>query len=426
MKGKKVLSTVVASALVATTMAMPVMAEGGNLDVDVTVESGVVRVEVPTTLKVAIDQFETLGGSQIYSDPFTIVNRSEMDVKVDVTSKATLGTGVKLLSSVDAVTASKGTEAWLAAATQTAADSYDDSTTSGTTETVGTLTEANKNVTTFGSNGVANQTFYLAKGDKTTTTYTSLIPSEAGKADVSYAKFYELVEVATAEQPTDENGATTLAADKDVYVIPTADDGKSGIEVKKVAKGTTVTSATFVAGKYYTMAAAETAVKDLVTTKVYAYAAAATQTDGSAAFTYIGKLSSAKEKWEKADISKVSIAYDIVGVPASDFATLKTDCTYGFYRSKAPSIPTTSYTSAAGKDVVINVDLGEAPKAATGIESVSYVGGSGAVKTLEAANYEYNAGKLTLKGAINTATRTYTVTFNDADKTAVDVKVTVK
>lgn len=424
MKGKKVLSTVVASALVATTMAMPVMAEGGNLDVEVTVESGVVRVEVPTTMKVAIDQFETLGGSQIYSDPFTIVNRSEMDVKVDVTSTATLGTGVKLLSSVDAATSSKATEAWLAAAAQTTANDYDDSTTSGTTETVGTLTEANKNVTTFGSNGVANQTFYLGKGNKATTTYTSLIPSEAGKADVSYAKFYELEEVTA--QPADEDDATALAADKDVYVIPTADDGKSGVEVKKVAKGTTVTTATFVAGKYYTMAAAETAVKDLVTAKVYAYAATAANADGSAAFTYIGKLSSAKEKWEKTDISKVSIAYDIVGVPASDYATLKTDCTYGFYRSKAPSIPTTSYTSAAGKDVVISVDLGEAPKAATGIESVSYVGGSGAVKTLEAANYEYNAGKLTLKGAINTATRTYTVTFNDTDKTAVDVKVTVK
>ncbi len=425
MKGKKVLSTVVASALAATTMAMPVMAEGGNLDVDVTVESGVVRVEVPTTLKVAIDQFETLGGSQIYSDPFTIVNRSEMDVKVDVTSKATLGTGVKLLSSVDAVTASKGTEAWLAAATQTAAGSYDDSTTSGTTETVGTLTEANKNVTTFESNGVANQTFYLAKGDKSTTTYTSLVPSEDGKADVSYAKFYELESIQT--QPIDADELEAEAADKDVYAIVTADAGKSKQTVTKIAKGTAATSTGFAGtNTYYTMADTETAIKDLVTTKVYAYAATAAQTGGSAAFTYVGKLSSAKEKWAQADISKVSIAYDIVGVPASDYATVKTDCTYGFYRSKAPSIPTKSYTSAAGKDVVISVDLGEAPKDATGIESVSYIGGSGAVKTVEAANYEFNAGKLTLKGAINTATRTYTITFNDTAKTAVDVKVTVK
>lgn len=57
MRNKKLLSTVVASALVATIMAVPVMADdGGSVDVDVTTKNAVIRVEVPTTLAVAINQ----------------------------------------------------------------------------------------------------------------------------------------------------------------------------------------------------------------------------------------------------------------------------------------------------------------------------------------------------------------------------------
>lgn len=46
MRNKKLVSTVVASALVATTMAMPVMAAGesGSVDVDVSTKTGVLRV----------------------------------------------------------------------------------------------------------------------------------------------------------------------------------------------------------------------------------------------------------------------------------------------------------------------------------------------------------------------------------------------
>lgn len=424
-RNKKVLSTVVASALVATTMTMPVMAEGGQVDVDVSVESGIMRVEVPTALKVSIDQFETLNQSQIYSEEFGIKNMSEMDVKVEVSSTATIGSGVKLVPDVATAKASKDSDAWLAIAALTDAADYDDTTTAGTTETLATLTEANKNVTTFGSDGTAKQVFYLAKGDKSNVTYTSLVPAEAGKADAAYAKFYELTAIQT--QPTSAAELEAETADKDVYAIVSAKATESKQTVTKIAKGTVAASNGFAASNtYYTMAEAETALKDVAVGKVYAYAAAdAAATDGTAGFSYIGRLSG-KEKWQDTDISKVSIAYDIVGVPATDFATLKAECTYGYYRSKAPSIAKTAYTSAASQDVEIEVNLGESPKAATGIDSVTYVGGSGAVKTVDAASYTLTGNKLTLKGAINTVTRTYTITFNDTDKTAVDVKVTVK
>lgn len=59
MRNKKLVSTVVASALVATTMAMPVMAaDGGKVEVDVTTKDAIIRVAVPTALAVAVDQFE--------------------------------------------------------------------------------------------------------------------------------------------------------------------------------------------------------------------------------------------------------------------------------------------------------------------------------------------------------------------------------
>ena len=58
MKTKKVLSTAVASALVAAQMVMPVMAAGGvSVDVPVTTKTAVIRVELPTTTAISIDQF---------------------------------------------------------------------------------------------------------------------------------------------------------------------------------------------------------------------------------------------------------------------------------------------------------------------------------------------------------------------------------
>ena len=57
MRNKKILSTVVASALAATTMAVPVMAaDGGNIDVPVTTKTAVIRVQVPTKMDISVNQ----------------------------------------------------------------------------------------------------------------------------------------------------------------------------------------------------------------------------------------------------------------------------------------------------------------------------------------------------------------------------------
>ena len=149
MKGKKLLSMLTAGTLAAT-MAMPVMAaDGGSFDVDVTTKTGVLRVEVPTSLAIAVDQFETTNtGTQIYSGEFEIANKSEINVKVGVTSTATVKDGVALAakrSDVDTATAAGGT-AWLAVAAKKSANNYEAATGS---DDFANLNEAAANVTTL-------------------------------------------------------------------------------------------------------------------------------------------------------------------------------------------------------------------------------------------------------------------------------------
>lgn len=333
MKGKKLVSVLTAGALAAT-MAMPVMAaDGGTIDVDVTTKTGILRVEVPTTLAIAVDQFETTdAGSQVYSEEFTIANKSEVNVKVNVTSTATVGSSVTLAAKrADVATAAgaNGT-AWLAVAASLDGTDYE------ATSDLGKLNEASVNVTTFAKNGTATtaaQTFYLKKGQANSAAYKLLVPSEDGKNnDVSYAQFYKLTEITAV---TDSTTLQTAVDASDVYEIASADqaapDGKS---VTKIVKGST---ATFTAGsKYYTAAEAPTPTTDLKSADIYAYGEMSKESAGAdAAFRYIGALSSNKEVWDASDISKINIAYTIQGIPQSTYDAADADgITYGLYKEK--------------------------------------------------------------------------------------------
>lgn len=369
MKKKKVLSTAVAGALVAAQMAMPVMAaDGGSLDVEVTTKTGVLRVEVPTNMAIAVDQFE-IGqtGAQIASGTFEMVNKSEVNVKVAVTSTVELGDGITLAFAKDAV---KGNEAWLGVAAQTAASSYDDLTTDDSTDpdnTSGTntlvedywdLSEKNANVTTFASKK-AEQTFYLEKG--TGTAEYKMAQSDANSAMTvqSYAQLYELTSIAT--QPTDARGLQAEVNKADVYYLDTASIAE-GAPLTKIAKGTS--SVTFPTGTntFYTAAEAATPIDSVGASKSYVYAAMDTA-GGKAAFTYVGKLSNEKETWTSEDIKRVSIAYTITGVTASNYDDVKDDCTYGLYGVSGPQfsvdekglITITGLTAAKNyKTVVVN------------------------------------------------------------------------
>ena len=353
-RSKKVLSAAVAGTLVAAQMAMPVMAaDGGQLDVGVTTKTAVIRVEVPTTLSIAVDQFMMEdSGTQIHSTEFAMTNKSAVDVKVEVESIAELGASTKLVSTkAGAAGSTVAGEAWLGIAAKSAASSYDDPTTdtsdstatppvSDVPETLETLTEANANVVTFaqgaGAEGRASQVFYLAKGDGAVA-YKMLNANESAAA-ISYAQFYELTAVTAADQ----NALDALIEAGDIYVAGGA--AADGQTLTLVEKGGTHTYAA--AEVYYTVADEATAKGNLDGTKLYVYGgtANAASAGGEAAFRYIGILSAGQDSWSEEDIKKISIKYNIVGVTAEKYAEVEDNCEYGLYMAAGPQVS----MSAAG------------------------------------------------------------------------------
>ena len=340
MKNKKLVSTVVASALVATTMAMPVMAaDAGQVEVDVDTKTAVIRVEVPTSLEVAVNQFEKDDdGSQIYSGDFGIKNKSEIPVQLTVDSELKMNAAVKLSGTKAAIESSEEAngEAWLAVAAQTSAGKYIEE--SG--KTTKDLTEGNENVATFvqdattKTKATAQQVFYLDKAANVASlTYTTYVPKADAKADIAYAQFYKLTPVTFAD--ASDASASQLELDTaiaagDVYEIVKATDDATptGQTLTIHKKGTT--GVTYGAtNTYYEVAPTPTAEADLKTAEKYVYTE--TAAGGTAAFRYIGKLSESKATWSNTDFEKVTIKYDIVGATNTKYNSVKDDCTYGLY-----------------------------------------------------------------------------------------------
>lgn len=354
MKRKKLFSTAVAGMLVAAQMVMPVAAAAptpnGEFDVDLTTKTGVLRVEVPTSMAIAVDQFMiTTPGTQIASSEFPMTNKSEMAVKVEVTSTATLGSGISLVPTAAAAKSSQGNEAWLGVAAMTGDGAYDIADTTDKTETKGDLTDANTNVTTFvteNSTSTAKQTFYLEKGTGAAS-YALAVPAattnKVADKDRTYTKFYELtaIDMTGATDDTAKEAKVKAQVDaSDVYVVITADAGKDGTAVTKIAKGDTFTYAN--TNTYYTAddeGVELSAVNAASNTKIYVYGTMATA-GGKAGFTYIGKLSGARETWTKADISKIHVAYTITGVTVDRYDEVKDACKYGLYTGSGSSSTT--------------------------------------------------------------------------------------
>ena len=427
MKRKKVLSMAVVSALIAAQMAMPVMAaDGGSLDVEVTTQSGVLRVEVPTTMSIAVDQFEIGNeGAQIaVAAPFSMVNKSEMNVRVDVTSTADLGTGISLVSSKAAAGSSTKNEAWLAVAAQVAANKYDSATTDP--KDAWDLADTDANVATFGSDKKAKQTFYLEKATGTVS-YKLAVPDANGKVGESFAKFYELEEIDTSTG-TPADILTAAAATADLYTVATGAADKTALTV--IPQGTTIKASgatgtnevDIVSGNTYYKAA--TTASTPVTGKVYAYASLTSAgTDGEAAFTYIGKLSNAKETWTADDIKKISIAYTITGVTETKYNEVKDDCTYGLYEAPAPTVPTITETSASGTNNVIHY----AVPTGVAVDKVEVVKSTGTTTLTNATHYTIDtaAGTITMLEAVlnGNVGNKLKITFNNNPATSIELSI---
>lgn len=426
MKGKKLLSMVTAGTLAAT-MAMPVMADGGEVTVNVTTKTAVLRVEVPTTMAIAVDQFMLANGgtdkTQISSSEFTMANKSEVDVKVSVTSTATLGAKTKLVPTKEGAASSMNAgEAWLGVAAKTAANSYDDTTTTDS-ETIASLTESNANVATFATKNnktEAVQTFYMEKGDGDIA--YKLLNAGEDSSTLNYSQFYKLTE---ATAVTDNDTLNALAATTDVYVgAKTAADGEA---LTLIAMGTSGNTYDGTNKAYYTADSAPTAKASLSATEKYVYGETENvgSTNGNAAFRYVGILSNAQEIWTNTDISSIKIAYNIVGVSPDKYGEVKDDCQYGIYVPTPPTISLTDITVAPGNSAAISVAL----NSAAGIKSIKI---AGSTSNVPAERYSLNEDNDTLtidgtftnnqKTAINSTNGLkLDITFNDPKSTVIQV-----
>lgn len=350
MKRKKLMATAVASALAAAQMVMPVAAAtgGGSVDVNVQNTDTVLRVQVPTDLVVAVDEYEIAkDGSQISSAAFEMVNKSAVPVSVAVTSEATV-TGVTL-AATDKVD-NTADEMWLAVAAQTAKDKYG-------AGSVGDLTSKSANVATFDdASKMAAQTFYLAEAGGTVV-YNFVDVTTVGEIGEgnSFGEYHALTAV-TLGSGSEQNDLENAVAAGDVYAVAQADS-----TVTKIEKGSTGVNYA-VTNDYYTAAPATTPLANIPVGKyIYAEMSTAAAAGGEAAFRYIGKLSTNKQNWSATDFSKIEIAYTITGLNSTTYteAVAAKDVTYGLYTAPvAPTVPTTSFALEAGKDVTIPVTVG--------------------------------------------------------------------
>lgn len=339
---KRLLSTIAATTLIAAQVVTPVMAADGTIDVDLSDKEAVIRVVVPTALEIAVDQFETVDtGSQIYSEPFTMENKSAVPVKVNVDSTVTLGTIqpdlVAKVSDVNPASASANGKAWLAVAAQTSTGKYIEE----ANKAVGDLTEANGNVAVFdASSKKANQQFYLAKGSGNAA-YKVLDYDTAtanGAKIPAYAKYYKL----TSETLANDAALQAKVDAGDVYYEATTGAGTNGNTLTKIAKGTP--GVTKDANSTYYSVATTTSTPGATGQWVYAEMGTS---GANTAFRYIGKLEDAKTSWSKDDIKKIKIEYDIDGVTASNYTKFSKNCTYGLY-----SAPGTDMSAGATKGTI--------------------------------------------------------------------------
>lgn len=381
MRNKKLLSTVLASSLVATTMAMPVMAAGGEVDVNVGVKSSVLRVQVPTSLAVEIDQFEIAGeGSQIYSETFDMTNLSNINVKVDVKSQVVQrGADVNFVASKEEAATSKSGDAWLAVAAKTNL--------SGTKEygvdSIADLKESNANVKTFNNSGDAEQNFYLkaASGDPV---YGIVASSGDAEKVGAHTQFYPLDGEMTAS-----GDVVAKVKTADVYVV------KTDNSVKKLGMGATdseVTTSFSTGDKAYVISGDAKTSTDMKTYSgsdkhVWGQLANADE-KGKASFRYVAKLSESKT-WTKNDISKLTIAYDIEGVAPEKYAEVEKSCVQGLYNEGGQS-----YTDEEGYGTWSGSTLWIAKDSSNGFSSsnvtVEVSDGGTTYVTLSADKYSLN------------------------------------
>ena len=394
---KTLLATTLCVAMVGTTCfaaggTLTDATTGGSIEADNKVENPTYRVVVPTVLDFAIDPFEQqLAGHQVYSENLSIVNKSNVPVKVDVKLKAVEKGGTSTI---------------------TFQDTADDVDESGTAKNLFLAAEVPSAVEETEGTPASFSPMVFKAADGTENYYvgTNLAAAQA---------------VQTAVDTTSAETALTAneeVKNKPVIVTPAASAKYS------TSNGITGTDTTLT----FALAGSENkeAYNDAtdITKKEKVFESLATNQDSSALFRFTGKVNT-KATWEANKIT-ATVAYDFIGLSGNNYtdlhaATVPDDgatgaTAHGLVKSEAvPSIATTTCEVATGNDATWTVDLGRGDKAATGIASLKT--GSTVIK---AANYSLSGGTLTIPSAVADNFTTFTVTFNDSDATTVALTVT--
>lgn len=417
-KWKKASATVLAGALMASQMLMQVSAAGGTIDADMSTKTPVIRVVVPTKMEVAVNEFE-MGdtGSQVFSNEFTMKNVSEIPVNVEVTSTATLGTGVTLVSTKAAAQDSTDAAMWLAAvAAVNDASGTLEYLAEGTDKTVGALTGSEANATAFATESGAStavQDFYLAAA--TAAQYKAIIGTDAEDIGEG-ADFYKL----TATTMADQNAVNAALETQDLYTVLTAPVAGTAQSITKLEKGTT--DNTFGSLVYYTMDTEPTAFATVKADSagIYLYIDTATAATGdAAAFRYAGALSSAKSGWSITDLSAIEIAYDITGVTNSSYDEIKDELVYG-YQEKETGPKASGNLNATNLSVTIS-GLGES---ATLTKAEVVKTDNTPIQMTQGTHYTYTNGTFTVTKAALVDSNAYTswkLTFSD--NSTVDITI---
>lgn len=300
---KKVLSAVLASMMGIMLMGTQVLAAGGELSTrgdagnTITGESDVKDpiycVVVPTTLEFSVDAFEQGQRSQIYSADFPIINKSNVNVKVDVALKVegASGQNVTFVSKADDVTtdgSSTAREVYIAASVPAAV-----TVTAGTAVDQMVGTDKIFNVTTTAETTGIN----VAAADDT----AALALAEAidGTAYASGTAGLGAAEVKIT--PDVVAGTFTYSGTKDFVEVPlSTTDSTLTFALEKATYAT----------EYYSDA----------TTKANAFSAMAASDTGVATYRFYGVVNDNAD-WQLKDL-KATAAYSFIGLSDANYTAL--------------------------------------------------------------------------------------------------------
>lgn len=246
---------------------------GTTVEGESTVKNPTYKIVIPTSLDFALDPFKQGGQSQIYSDDFYMINKSNVAVRLDMSMEVIAATGVTMKADETDVTETNTDKLIYmavqvpAAVTETAAAAADFTTITSKYDGVYYSLSAGTSVT----GPVAGTTGALEEADK-------IVIDTTKAAGSSYA----------------DNSSVKVALD-----------------------ATAATACTFALQEadyqeYYTDAAG--------TTKAEEFKNVAATTDGSTAFRFYGKLNS-KAAWAANDV-KVTATYTFIGLTPEVYTEL--------------------------------------------------------------------------------------------------------